>query len=41
MILTERSQPVTVNDPTMKANVGFKYEIHAMPALIRGKAIPD
>jgi hypothetical protein len=41
MILSERSQPVTDNDPAVKVNVGIKYEIHPMPALIRGKVIPD
>ena len=34
-------KPITDNDPTMKANAGFKYEIHPMPALIRGRVIQD
>jgi hypothetical protein len=30
-------KPIADNDPTIKANVGFKYEIHPMPTLLRGK----
>jgi len=30
-------QPVSDNDPVMKVDVGFRYEIDPMPALIRGK----
>jgi hypothetical protein len=30
-------KPIADHDPTMKADVGFKYEIHPMPALVHGK----
>ena len=29
--------PLTANDPAMKADVGFRYEISPMPALVVGK----
>ncbi|HEY4085890.1 MAG TPA: hypothetical protein VGM43_08130 [Bryobacteraceae bacterium] len=31
-------KPLTDDDPAMKANVGFQYEIHPMPGLVIGKA---
>lgn len=32
-------EPLTKNDPAIKANVGFRYEISPMPALVLGKAV--
>jgi uncharacterized protein len=29
--------PITANDPAIKANAGFRYEISPMPALVIGK----
>ena len=33
-------KPIADNDPTIKANTGFQYEIHPMPALVRGTTTP-
>jgi len=30
-------QPLTADDPVMRANIGFRYEISPMPMLIVGK----
>jgi hypothetical protein len=32
-------EPLTRDDPAIKANVGFRYEISPMPALIIGKVL--